>query len=41
MRAVERKMKKIIKEYEKNGMRKSPFHVGKFNPKRRVILKSK
>lgn len=41
MRGVERQMKRLIKEYEKKGMRKSPFHIGKYNPERRIILKCK
>lgn len=38
MSGAERRMKKIFEEYEKNGLRKSPFRYGKFNRNRNVIL---
>lgn len=38
MTGAEKRMKKIFEEYEKKGLRKSPYGYGKYNRNKKIII---
>ena len=39
MNRLERRVKKLLDEYEKKGLRKSPRGFGKYNRKRKTVIR--